>query len=189
MMFVNRLLIFLFLTTAAFCVVELVFSSTIFRDPTKVAPHIINGLQIMTIFALLSSSTVFISGTKEPLLLLVVSNIVTVLVYGVFNVLIITGIVGTFKKWFVLFILSCKMVVYIFLTIVTLLFLKKSVKVQRPEQDINEETDYAFKRFGKYNFYFIKSVRTIIYQIFTFRPEQKHHLAVDKDFFAYNVID
>lgn len=145
----TKVILVLFVITMTFCITEIVCSYKIFLDPTGSIRNVNIGLQVIMLCAIIPSISGTIFGVREPLLPLMISSIVNIIIYTISGILVVVGVIETSYTWLLVILMICKIILLVVLFLVMYRFVKKLVKNQQIEA-IDEENDYAFKRFGKY---------------------------------------
>lgn len=146
----------LFFIVAGCSVVEIAFAYKIYTDLTGGMANVEIGLQIITLLVLLPSIFGTVSGVRESSLPLIISNLVNLILYFISGILVIFGTVETSNKLLAVMMLSCKMVLFVILTIFMYGF-GRNFEKNDSVKEIDVKNDYAFRRFGNFNFVLVET--------------------------------
>lgn len=149
-----KLLFVLFFLIAVFSVAEIVLSHNMFLDPTRAIPNVYMGLQIIILFALIPSISGTVFGVREPMVPLIITIVISTILYLVFGILIVARVFETSNAWLLIIVLIIKVILLMTLLTAIFRFIKNLVKMEEVEEVIDTKHDYAFRRFGKSYFSF-----------------------------------
>lgn len=161
----KTVLLVLYLILGVYSAGEIICSYKFFLDPSGGIPNVYIGLQVIMILVLVPSISGTIFGVRELLIPSMTANLIYIVIYVIFSVLIVTAIIGTSQKWLCVLVLICKMPLFVVLAIFACRFYKMFVKNERLDE-INMENDYTFRRFGKLFDYIKVPIQKGIKQIF-----------------------